>query len=196
MVIGTPHYMSPEQATASEVDGRSDIYSLGCVVYEMLAGMPPFTGSTAQAVMARHSVDAVPSLRTVRSAVPEPVERVVLRALAKVPADRYATAREFDEALAHAVSSAETGPPPPRRRHRWAVALLGIALGAAVAVVVWSTRGTDSRQAGRGLTAGEPATRRVAILLLREPLARHGRRLSRSRAQRRRSPLDWVISRT
>jgi eukaryotic-like serine/threonine-protein kinase len=162
MVIGTPHYMSPEQATASEVDGRSDIYSLGCVVYEMLAGMPPFTGSTAQAVMARHSVDAVPSLRTVRSAVPEPVERVVLRALAKVPADRYATAREFDEALAYAVSSTETGPPAPRRRRRLAVALLGIALG--TAVVVWSTRGTDSRQAGRGLTAGEPATRRVAIL--------------------------------
>ncbi len=162
MAIGTPHYMSPEQATASEVDARSDIYSLGCVVYEMLTGMPPFTGSTAQAVMARHSVDAVPSLRTVRSAVSESVERVLLRALAKVPADRYATAREFHEALAHAGSSTEKGPSPPLRRRRRAVALLGVALAAAAAV--WSIGGTDSRGTGRGRTAEEPATRRVAVL--------------------------------
>lgn len=129
MALGTPQYMSPEQATASELDGRADIYSLGCVVYEMLTGTPPFTGATAQAVMARHSLETVPRIRTVRSAVPEAVERVVLRALAKVPADRYATAQEFADALVGAGSSTEVAPPPARKRSlRTSVAILGIAL--------------------------------------------------------------------
>ena len=100
LTLGTPAYMSPEQAAASgHLDGRSDIYALGCVMYEMLAGAPPFTGSTAQAIMARHAVDPVPPLRTVRATVPEVVERAVARALAKVPADRFATAEEFGNAL-------------------------------------------------------------------------------------------------
>jgi serine/threonine-protein kinase len=100
LALGTPHYMSPEQAAADgQLDGRSDLYSLGCVLYEMLAGQPPFTGATAQAVLARHSVDPVPSLRTVRATVPEAVEQAVEKALAKVPADRVATAAEFAEAL-------------------------------------------------------------------------------------------------
>ncbi|HKW41838.1 MAG TPA: protein kinase [Gemmatimonadales bacterium] len=100
LVVGTPAYMSPEQATsAGRLDGRSDIYSLGCVVYEMLTGSVPFTGSTPQAVMARHSVDVAPPIRSVRPTVPEGLERAVLRALAKVPADRFATAAEFAAAL-------------------------------------------------------------------------------------------------
>lgn len=100
VAMGTPAYMSPEQAGADRpVDGRTDIYSLGCVLYEMLAGTPPFTASTMQAVMARHALDPVPSLRTVRAMVPGSVEAVILRALAKSPADRYATALEFVEAL-------------------------------------------------------------------------------------------------
>ncbi|MGH7509249.1 MAG: protein kinase domain-containing protein [Gemmatimonadales bacterium] len=102
LAIGTPAYMSPEQASgdSSLVDGRSDIYSLGCVLYEMLAGSPPFMGPTPQAVFARHQVDPVPSLRTVRPSVPEHLERTVRRALAKVPADRYPTASVFKAALA------------------------------------------------------------------------------------------------
>jgi eukaryotic-like serine/threonine-protein kinase len=101
MAIGTPAYMSPEQAAADvRLDGRSDQYSLGCVLYEMLAGQPPFTGPSAQAVCARHALDPVPPLTTVRKAVPPHVERVVLRALEKVPADRFATMRQFTEALA------------------------------------------------------------------------------------------------
>ncbi len=100
MAVGTPAYMSPEQASGeSRIDGRSDVYALGCVVYEMLAGAPPFTGTSAQAIMARHSLDPVPSLRTVRSTIPEGLEQVILKALAKIPADRFASAVAFAEAL-------------------------------------------------------------------------------------------------
>jgi TolB-like protein/tRNA A-37 threonylcarbamoyl transferase component Bud32/Tfp pilus assembly protein PilF len=101
VIVGTPAYMSPEQATSGgQLDGRSDIYSLGCVVYEMLTGSVPFTGPTAQAVMARHSVDVAPPIRSVRPTVPDALERAVLTALAKVPADRFATAAQFAGALA------------------------------------------------------------------------------------------------
>ncbi|MEO8032707.1 MAG: serine/threonine-protein kinase [Gemmatimonadota bacterium] len=100
MALGTPYYMSPEQAVGSgRLDGRADIYALGCVLYEMLAGQPPFTGPTAQAILARHSVDTAPPLRTVRATVPLAVEQAIAKALAKVPADRFATASQFSDAL-------------------------------------------------------------------------------------------------
>ena len=100
LALGTPSYMSPEQAADSRrLDGRSDIYSLGCMLYEMLAGQPPFTGPTAQSILARHSIDPVPSLRTVRPTVPHAVDRAIAKALAKVPADRWSTAAEFADAL-------------------------------------------------------------------------------------------------
>lgn len=96
LVVGTPAYMSPEQAAgASTLNGRSDIYSLGCVVYEMLIGEPPFTGRTAQAIMARHVRQSPPSLRVVRNELAEPVERAVHKALAKSPDERQQTASEF-----------------------------------------------------------------------------------------------------
>ena len=99
-IIGTPAYMSPEQsAGASEIDGRSDEYSLACVVYEMLVGEPPFTGPTAQAIIARHSLDMVSPPSIVRATIPDAVEGAILRALSKVPADRYPTAALFAEAL-------------------------------------------------------------------------------------------------
>jgi eukaryotic-like serine/threonine-protein kinase len=94
--LGTPTYMSPEQAAASrELDGRSDLYAIGCVLYEMLAGQPPFGGANAQQLLARHAMDPVPPLRTVRATVPEGMERSVMRALAKAPADRFPTAAEM-----------------------------------------------------------------------------------------------------
>lgn len=114
--VGTPTYMSPEQ-TAGRVDGRSDIYSLGCVLYEMLAGEPPFTGPTQLAILARHATDQMRPLRTVRQTVPPAVERALLKALAKVPVDRFATADEFAAALLANEPEPVTVPtrPPPER---------------------------------------------------------------------------------
>ncbi len=100
MAVGTPTYMSPEQAMGSkDVTPESDIYSLACVVYELLAGQPPFTGPTAMALLARHSLDNVPSLKIVRGTVPDAVEDAIVRAMAKVPADRFRTATDFAAAL-------------------------------------------------------------------------------------------------
>jgi serine/threonine-protein kinase len=121
LTLGTPSYMSPEQAAGDDqIDGRSDQYSLGCVLYEMLIGEPPFLGRTAQHILARHMIDPVPSPRTVRTAISAPLERALLQALSKVPADRYATVIEFAEALETAKSSAPelsvTLRPPPADR--------------------------------------------------------------------------------
>src|SRR5688572_156875 len=98
--LGTPQYMSPEQATGDRViDARSDIYSLGAVLYEMLTGEPPHTGATVQAIIARVLTDRARSVRATRDMVPENVDAAIQRALAKLPADRFATAKEFADAL-------------------------------------------------------------------------------------------------
>jgi serine/threonine protein kinase/tetratricopeptide (TPR) repeat protein len=99
LAIGTPDYMSPEQGSGDHVDARTDVYALGCLFYEMLVGEPPFSGQTAQATIARHSMAPVPHVRTVRDAVPEQIDDVISCALAKVPADRFASAAEFADAL-------------------------------------------------------------------------------------------------
>jgi tRNA A-37 threonylcarbamoyl transferase component Bud32/tetratricopeptide (TPR) repeat protein len=138
--VGTPLYMSPEQGAGEPMDGRTDQYALACVLYEMLAGEPPFTGRTAQAILARRLTDPVPPLRIVRESVPVHVEQVINRALSKTAADRFATVRQFAEALAEP-GAAVAGGPVRRRRHRsrrrWAsiaatagvlAVLLGVAL--------------------------------------------------------------------
>ena len=99
LAVGTPAYMSPEQASGGQLDARSDIYALACVLYEMLAGHPPFLGATAQEVMARHVTEPPPPLRTIRPDLPAAAEQVITRALAKVPARRFQTASEFARAL-------------------------------------------------------------------------------------------------
>ena len=105
VVVGTPAYMSPEQAAGDRgVDARTDIYSLGCVLYEMLAGEPPYTGPNPQALLARKLSEPVPHLRPTRQVSPA-VEQTVFRALSRSPADRYATAGD----LAHALQEADSG---------------------------------------------------------------------------------------
>ena len=100
LAVGTAAYMSPEQAAGErDLDPRSDVYSLACVLYEMLAGEPPYTGATAQALIAKRMVDPVPAVRRLRAAVPLGVEQALTKALAKVPADRFASALTFAEAL-------------------------------------------------------------------------------------------------
>ena len=157
LVLGTPFYMSPEQASGQDVDGRSDVYALGCVVYEMLAGSPPFTGPTAQAVAARQAIDRVLPLRTVRPGVSPVLEAVVLRALEKVPADRYRRAEELAAGLGASFNQAAgavaidappvvspAGPAIARRGsgRRWARAgVVGAAIAALIlGVIVGLTR--------------------------------------------------------
>ena len=142
LAIGTAAYMSPEQASGDrKLDARSDIYSLGLVLYEMVAGEPPFTGPSAQAIMARRFTESPRSLRQIRETVPDAVEQAVGTALARSPADRFATAAEFAQALSAPASSAPTAAmaPPPRRR-RWLVlgafVIAGLAI-AATAVFAW-----------------------------------------------------------
>jgi eukaryotic-like serine/threonine-protein kinase len=99
MAVGTPVYMAPEQSVGEAVGPTADLYSLGCVLYEMLAGEPPFTGKNAMALMARHAMESVPSIRIVRTTVPEEVEDAIFAAMAKVPADRPQSAAQFSELL-------------------------------------------------------------------------------------------------
>src|SRR5881628_1480599 len=165
-VIGTPAYMSPEQSTGVvEIDGRSDQYSLACVVYEMLVGEPPFTGPTAQAVIARHSLDLVSPPSIVRASIPDAVEAAILRALSKVPADRYTTTALFAEALntpspatgAVRRATLERGVARPRLGWRRVVALVVAVATAGGYVVVRSLR--PARVATDG-----PDPRRLAVL--------------------------------
>ena len=141
--LGTPQYMSPEQATGGrELDARSDVYSLAAVVYEMLAGEPPHTGPTVQAVIAKLLTERPTRIRTVRDTVPEGIDAAVAKALAKVPADRFGGAAEFAAALA--VSPAEPTAGGQRRR---VVVAAGIVGALAIGVGLWlGVRAAASRR--------------------------------------------------
>jgi len=146
LAIGTPSYMSPEQARGHKgVDGRTDIYSLGCVFYHMVAGEPPFTGPSAQAVLARHAIDPVSPLSTVRSTVPIGVDRVVAKAMAKAPADRYRTTQQFADDLERASTGAADAPFMTRRRSAIGRLLAVLTLALVVVGGWWTTvRSPDS----------------------------------------------------
>ena len=168
LALGTPAYMSPEQGTeVGDVDGRSDLYALGCVLYEMLAGTPPFTGSSAQAVLARHAVDPVPPIRTVRDTVSQAVEKVVLKALAKVPADRHTDAAEFAQALAKSSFEPDEG----RRRRAKYVLSAGLLAAAALSLFIGFNAGGWRRH----ITDGVDVSLHGSVAVLPGQPARLGR---------------------
>jgi tetratricopeptide (TPR) repeat protein len=144
LVVGTPQYMSPEQGAGGTVDARSDLYSLGCVLYEMLAGEPPFTGPTPQAVIARHVSERIPSLAVVRPAIPAALSEVVERSLAKTPADRFPTAQVFRQALERARRA--SGARPLRRARMKMRAGLAAAAILIVVAVVWRAMAARHRE--------------------------------------------------
>jgi serine/threonine-protein kinase len=155
MAIGTAAYMSPEQATAADhIDGRSDVYSLGCVMYEMLAGEPPFTGPTAHAIIARALTDTLRPIHTIRAAVSPALDAVISRALARTPADRYASAAAFGSALQVAAAAPSAGARSGNlfrglaRRPLFTVLLVGFLVGIG-ALFAWrgSHRGDESANA-------------------------------------------------
>src|SRR6185369_10660592 len=151
MSLGTPHYMSPEQAMGErEITARSDVYALGAVLYEMLTGDPPFTGSTAQAIVARVVTESPRPLLPQRHTIPRQVEAAVLTALEKLPADRFASAAEFAAALrdpsyattarvpvAEAAAAAAAARPAGRRWQILLVPALALLVGAAVGAALW-----------------------------------------------------------
>ena len=131
--LGTPAYMSPEQATGDRtIDGRSDIYSLAAVLYEMLTGDPPYTGHSAQSVIAKVITEPAPSVRAARPNVPEHVATAIARALEKVPADRWQTAGEFADALTGGQRVLAADVPRYAPLHRRRLEKRGILVGVAV----------------------------------------------------------------
>ncbi|MGI9077661.1 MAG: protein kinase domain-containing protein [Gemmatimonadaceae bacterium] len=145
LVAGTPLYMSPEQAAGErDIDGRSDIYNLACVLFELLAGVPPFHGATPRQIMTQHMTETPPRIRKLRETVSPALERVLVRAMAKVPADRYATAGEFEGALAAALAAPEEQGLKPRNRAKWAAATVALlAAGTAVWLFFFRQGETD-----------------------------------------------------
>jgi Tol biopolymer transport system component/tRNA A-37 threonylcarbamoyl transferase component Bud32 len=150
MSLGTPHYMSPEQAMGErEITPRSDVYALGAVLYEMLTGDPPFTGSTAQAIVARVVTEVPRPMLPQRHTIPRQVEAAVLTALEKLPADRFASAAEFAAALKDPsyatttrvpVAEGPAAPVPRSTARRWqavAVPVLTLLVGAAIGALLW-----------------------------------------------------------
>jgi len=150
--LGTPSSMSPEQAAGDRsIDARSDIYALGAVTYEMLAGEPPVTRASIQAMIAKLMTERPTSLRVLRDTVPAAVDTAVMRALAKAPADRFATAREFADALVGG-TSVTAAPAPPASAGRWK----GLALAAGLMLIVLAAFFFWRRTASAG---AEPAAR-------------------------------------
>src|SRR4029079_13567431 len=179
--IGTPSYMSPEQAAAEVVDGRSDIYALGCVMYEMLAGDPPFAGTNMQRVMAQHASTPAPSVRLARPAIPQSVDLLLTKALEKSPADRFQTAGKLRNAIDDLIEANGSGsvvsqrvpqrrlsmpslpwmpPLPGMPRVRW-IAVAAAVLLVALALYIWRK---SSVVAAASKAAPAPGSTRIAVL--------------------------------
>lgn len=180
MSMGTPYYMAPEQASGEMAGPTSDIYALGCVLYEMLSGDPPFTGKNAMQIMARHAMEQVPSIRIVRQVVPEEIENAIFIAMNKSPADRPQSAEQFAQLLGLPIGSTASmrvmTPTMQRRIPAGAQAAVAsmqrpwwrrpVVIGAASAVVLAGGLAAWRMTAGKSaspVNAG-PEARRIAVL--------------------------------
>jgi len=157
LAVGTPLYMSPEQGTAETVDALSDQYSLACVAYEMLAGEPPFTGHTAQSVIARRLSEQARPIRTLRPSVPANVESAVLRGLERVPADRFPDITSFARAMRSPAADAPGRALWSKSGRRWGLAAAGLLLAALVIGV--------GVRFGKALAPGRPAADAAVVAL-------------------------------
>ncbi len=161
IAVGTPLYMSPEQAAGGrDLDGRSDLYSLGCVLYEMLAGVPPFAGTTAESLAHQHLNVAARPVTEIRPAVPAAVAAALQRALAKAPADRFNPVAQFGEALG--AGAAGASPAVTRPRGRWLAPVAGALVLVAVATSLWVTR--SRRETPTVAPAAPHARTEIAVL--------------------------------
>ncbi|MDB4890984.1 MAG: protein kinase, partial [Gemmatimonadetes bacterium] len=173
MSIGTATYMSPEQFSGVQLDGRSDMYSLACVLYEMLVGSVPFEGKSAMTIMARHTMQQVPSIRIVRNAVPQELEDIIMQAMEKTPADRFASVGEFKAALigggatstfratrsytlAHRSGAHDT-------RRRMTKGRLALSASVAVVLLTGAILGARSLWPSRTALAGDANANRVSV---------------------------------
>jgi eukaryotic-like serine/threonine-protein kinase len=164
LAVGTPSYMSPEQAGGGAApDERSDTYALACVVYEMLAGSPPFTGATPWSIVARQLAEPPPPLRTVRPGVSPALESAILRALAKVPADRFSNITQFAAALRKSATER-----PTSRISWWPRAALTGVMVVAAGLVYAVVRGAQSRPDPSGSASAMPPPSSIAVLYLED----------------------------
>lgn len=180
MSMGTPYYMSPEQAAGEVVGPTSDLYALGCMLYEMLAGEPPFTGKNAMQIMARHAMEQVPSIRIVRNTVPEEIEEAIFAALGKVPADRPQSAAQLAEMMGMVPGQTATmrTRTMARRTHMgttrtmqvvvddrpWWRRPVVMATGAVVLLAAITGVTLWRNSTGRATAAATPDARRIAVL--------------------------------
>ncbi len=183
LAIGTPAYMSPEQASGERtIDGRSDVYGLGCVLYEMLSGSLPFEGPTPQSILVRRLTEDAAPIRTLRREVPPNIEQALTRAMARDPDDRYATAAEFKDALAPEAGVVQTLASIGRRLehraremfrpHPVAVPVIAVLVVGAIAALAWNFGPGRPTVPGPGSTdpvTGVPTSVSVAVLLPRTP---------------------------
>ena len=183
MAVGTPAYMSPEQASgAGQVDARTDIYALGCVLYEMLSGEPPFTGPTPQAVIARRLTESPRPLRATRERVTAHIQEAVGRALARAPADRFQSAAEFARALnaghgsepgTATISAARESGSRPKVWRRM-VFVLGVLVTATLGLLLWqrsdqltvAARGSPTARSEAGVPTRSPLTNTPSVAVL------------------------------
>ena len=175
LAVGTPHYLSPEQASAEkEVGPKADQYALACVLYEMLAGEPPFTGPTASAIAMRHITEQPAPLRSRRRSAPIGVERAVLRAMEKVPSDRFATITEFAACLRRKCADDLPAPKKASVASRlWTRASIKVSACVVLLVIGWYTATADvTNKMVHRITVGALDTMHVLVLPFRT-IGRH-----------------------